>query len=107
MSGMLPGVECARRRRLHNSSSRDSSTRSSLCLYTARNLQSPASSSSSSLLERNTVNQANPDENLGGAALEAKRRLDEKFATHLAAENRAQSKSLFQYFAAATQIKLR
>lgn len=57
--------------------------------------------------ERNTVNQANPDENLGGAALEAKRRLDEKFATHLAAENRAQSKSLFHYFAAATQIKLR
>ncbi|KAK7347160.1 hypothetical protein VNO80_21687 [Phaseolus coccineus] len=105
MSGMLPGVECARRRRLHNSSSRDFVTRSSLCLYTTRNLQSPASSSSQ--LERNTVNQANPDENLGGAALEAKRRLDEKFAAHLAAENRAQSKSLFQYFAAATQSKLR
>ncbi|TKY54752.1 hypothetical protein E2542_SST19164 [Spatholobus suberectus] len=85
MSGMLPGVECARRRRLHNSgSTRDSTTRS-FCLY-MRNLQSPFSSSS--LLERSMLNQAYPDENLGGAAREAKRRLDEKFTAHIKSENK-------------------
>lgn len=45
MSGMLPGVESARRRRLHsNGSSRDFISGSSLCLYANRKLQSPLSS---------------------------------------------------------------
>ncbi|RDX91754.1 hypothetical protein CR513_26214, partial [Mucuna pruriens] len=93
MSGMLPGVECARRRRLHNSAggssysqsmlTRDSATRS-FCLY-MRNLQPPFSSSS--LLERSMLNQAYPDHNLGGPALEAKRRLDEKFTAHTKSQN--------------------
>ncbi|BAT76244.1 hypothetical protein LR48_Vigan01g249500 [Vigna angularis] len=105
MSGMLPGVESARRRRLHsNSSSRDFISGSSLCLYANRKLRSPPSSS---LLERNTVNQADPDENLGVAALEAKRRLDQRFAAYLTTENTSQSKSLFGYFVRATQSKLR
>ncbi|WVZ11302.1 hypothetical protein V8G54_015832 [Vigna mungo] len=106
MSGMLPGVESARRRRLHsNGSSRDFISGSSLCLYANRKLQSPLSSSS--VLERNTVNQADPDENLGVAALEAKRRLDQKFAAYLRTENTPQSKSLFRYFVRPTQSKLR
>ncbi|XP_047182295.1 uncharacterized protein LOC124848615 [Vigna umbellata] len=105
MSGMLPGVESARRRRLHsNGSSRDFISGSSLCLYANRKLRSP---SSSSLLERNTVNQADPDENLGVAALEAKRRLDQRFAAYPTTENASQSKSLFGYFVRATQSKLR
>ncbi|WVY92529.1 hypothetical protein V8G54_031617 [Vigna mungo] len=78
MYGMLPGVESARRRRLHNNgSSRDFISGSSLCLYANRKLQSPLSSSS--LLGRNTVNQADLDENLGVAALEAKRSAQNPF----------------------------
>ncbi|CAJ1944732.1 unnamed protein product [Sphenostylis stenocarpa] len=92
MSGMLPGVECARRRRLHNkASSRDSTNRSSLCLYSTRKLQSP-------LLERNMVNQTDSDENLGGAAREAKRRLDEKLAGLVKPENTPQNKGFFSMF---------
>nr|ACU15402.1 unknown [Glycine max] len=82
MSGMLPGVECARRRRLHNSAGDDSTSNRSFCLYTTRNLQS-----SSSLLERSMLNRAYPDENLGGAAREAKRRLDQKFMAHIKSES--------------------
>ncbi|KAK7329995.1 hypothetical protein VNO77_24179 [Canavalia gladiata] len=89
MSGMLPGVECARRRRLH----RSDPTARSFCLY-IRNLQS--SLSSSSLLERSMLKQACPDENLGGAAREAKRRLDERFAAQLKLENKRKTKSLFR-----------
>ncbi|XP_020228123.1 uncharacterized protein LOC109809278 [Cajanus cajan] len=82
---MVAGVECARKRRLHNSPfTRDSNTRS-FCLYT-RNLQSPFSSSS--LLERSMLNQAYPDENLGGEALEAKRRLDHKLMAHIEIQNK-------------------
>lgn len=96
MSGMLPGVECARRRRLHNSASARDSTTRSFCLYT-KNLQSTFSSSS--LLERNMLNQACPDENLGGRAREAKRRLDQKFMAHVKPENKRfghKRKGLFQ-----------
>ncbi|XP_027333349.1 uncharacterized protein LOC113848153 [Abrus precatorius] len=104
MSGMLPGVECARRRRLHHSGggssyspsmpTRDSTSRS-FCLY-IRNLQTPFSSSSS--VERSALNGACPEENLGGAAMEAKRRLDERFTAHMKSENKRYSrkrKSLF------------
>jgi len=57
--------------------------------------------------ERNTVNQTDPDENLGVAALEAKRRLDQRFAAYLTTENTPQSKSFFRCFASAAQSKLR
>ncbi|XP_061350907.1 uncharacterized protein LOC133295980 [Gastrolobium bilobum] len=104
MAGMLPGVECARKRRLHRSggggggcsySPTLDSTRRSFCLY-ARNLQSPFSSSS--LLQRNMLNQGYPDEKLGGAAREAKQRLDDKFTAHMKSENQSYNhkrKSLF------------
>ncbi|KAK7388554.1 hypothetical protein VNO78_23373 [Psophocarpus tetragonolobus] len=78
MSGMLPGVECARRRRLHNSASTRDPTTRSLCLY-IRNLHNNNSSSSSLL--------ACPDENLEGAALKAKRRLDQKFMAPMKLQN--------------------
>ncbi|KAL2338469.1 hypothetical protein Fmac_012915 [Flemingia macrophylla] len=86
MSGVLPGVECARRRRLHNSATttRDSNTRS-FSLY-MRNLQSPFSSSS--FLERNLWNQAYPDENLGGEARLAKQRLDRRFMAHIKSDSK-------------------
>jgi len=51
------------------------------------------------------VNQEDPDVDLGGAVLEAKRRLDEKFAAQFRAKNTAQSKTLFQYFV--QQIKMK
>ncbi|KAA8522924.1 hypothetical protein F0562_009347 [Nyssa sinensis] len=85
MAGMLPGVECARRRRFHQSgSSSDSPSpsghgltrRSSFCLYTISKHESHLSSSSS--LQRSKVRQAYQDEKLGGVAREAKERLDER-----------------------------
>ncbi|XP_019181613.1 PREDICTED: uncharacterized protein LOC109176630 isoform X2 [Ipomoea nil] len=81
MSGMLPGVECARRRRLHQSnrvlldspsspSAYFSSTRKSFfCLYTSNN-SSPSMGSG--------LTQAYHDEMMGEVAREAKQRLDEK-----------------------------
>ncbi|KAK7291998.1 hypothetical protein RIF29_07601 [Crotalaria pallida] len=88
MVGVIPGVECARRRRFHDSKrSYDSSSRRSFSLYTPRNMESllsssPSSSSSSSLLARGILNEAYSCDNtnkLGEAAKEAKQRLDDKF----------------------------
>ncbi|XP_019181612.1 PREDICTED: uncharacterized protein LOC109176630 isoform X1 [Ipomoea nil] len=82
MSGMLPGVECARRRRLHQSnrvlldspsspSAYFSSTRKSFfCLYTSNN--------SSPSMQGSGLTQAYHDEMMGEVAREAKQRLDEK-----------------------------
>lgn len=58
MAGMLPGVECARRRRFHQSGSNGSgysdstiiSRRSSFCLYTSNNESHHLPSNSSSNL---------------------------------------------------------
>ncbi|KAK7265154.1 hypothetical protein RJT34_32770 [Clitoria ternatea] len=121
MSGMLAGVECARRRRLHPTAD---STNRSLCLYT-RNLhtQPPLSSSSalvptylssffpfhSSFLfthvsvvsiqfiqERSMFNQAHPDDTMGRPAQEAKHRLDEKFTALVKSDYKQKtSKGLF------------
>ncbi|KAK7304749.1 hypothetical protein VNO77_42636 [Canavalia gladiata] len=98
MAGTLPGVECARRRRFHQSggcldspslASHISSTRrSSFCLYTS-NHESRFSSSS---LQRNIIYQAQPDENMVGAARKAKQRLDDKFRTQRMSENKRENR---------------
>ncbi|OVA12900.1 zinc finger protein [Macleaya cordata] len=86
MAGMLPGVECARRRRFHQGGWTDShnvagingrTRRSSFCLYTS-NYETHLNSSSS--LPRNLSNQHQSfqDEKLEGVVREAKERLDEK-----------------------------
>ncbi|KAL7190978.1 hypothetical protein ACSBR2_023114 [Camellia fascicularis] len=95
MAGMLPGVECARRRRFHQSGgwadSPNTSTghgwtrRPSFCLYTSKH-ESPLSSSSS--LKRNTENQAHQDEKLGEVAREAKERLNERLRAHRKSETK-------------------
>ncbi|XP_038891102.1 probable E3 ubiquitin-protein ligase RHY1A [Benincasa hispida] len=95
MAGMLPGVECARRRRFHQSiaSSDSPSTaaksgstrRPSFCLYTSnRDFHSTSSSSSQ---HRSSSNQAYQNEKLGEIAREAKERLDERLRTHRKPEN--------------------
>ncbi|XP_019197925.1 PREDICTED: probable E3 ubiquitin-protein ligase RHY1A isoform X2 [Ipomoea nil] len=88
MAGMLPGVECARRRRFHQSGGLSDSTtstttssstrRSSFCLYTSNHDSHLSSSSSSSSMQRSTIGKAYQDEKLGAAAREAKERLDER-----------------------------
>ncbi|KAF1001679.1 uncharacterized protein LOC141713617 [Apium graveolens] len=91
MAGMLPGVESARRRRCHGTGAAwadsqsssflensKNSRRSSLCLYSSNN------SSHSNLLQKRAVKyqqqqqEQEDDEKLGGAAREAKERLDER-----------------------------
>nr|AFK38095.1 unknown [Lotus japonicus] len=92
MAGMLPGVESARRRRFHKSGGcldgpllapHNPTRRSSFCLY-ASNHESRISSSSS--LQRGLLYQAHLDESLGGAAREAKHRLDDKFRAQRVSE---------------------
>ncbi|KAK4369876.1 hypothetical protein RND71_009351 [Anisodus tanguticus] len=91
---MLPGVECARRRRFHQSSgwldssqtSGFSSTRrSSFCLYTSSH-DYPLNSSSSK--QRGPTSQAYQDEKLGEAAREAKQRLDERLSARWKSQNK-------------------
>ncbi|KAL5839883.1 hypothetical protein ACOSQ4_012491 [Xanthoceras sorbifolium] len=84
MAGMLPGVECARRRRFHQSGDSPSmashvwTRRPSFCLYTSNHESHHTSISSL----RNILNQqASQDEKLGGLAREAKERLDERLGT--------------------------
>ncbi|KAF7154639.1 hypothetical protein RHSIM_Rhsim01G0052400 [Rhododendron simsii] len=86
MAGQLPGVECARRRRFHQSgvgtdlpsaAALGMTRRSIFCLYTTNYQDSHLSSSSSSSLKRNN-NHAYQEEKLGGVAGEAKDRLDER-----------------------------
>ncbi|KAG9153423.1 hypothetical protein Leryth_021005 [Lithospermum erythrorhizon] len=92
MAGMLPGVECARRRRIHQSGNRliDSSSYvtsttsfgyasrrpSSFCLYVTSRYQSPPLFPMEQI--NATVRPADFDEKLDDAAREAKERLDEK-----------------------------
>ncbi|KAK9947429.1 hypothetical protein M0R45_003055 [Rubus argutus] len=86
MAGMLPGVECARRRRVHQSgespgvaNTNGCTRRSSFCLY-ASNHETHQTSSFS--LRRSRLNQASyPDEKLGVEARVAKERLDVKLRT--------------------------
>ncbi|KAF5445778.1 hypothetical protein F2P56_034803 [Juglans regia] len=84
MAGMLPGVECARRRRMIHGSTRRSS---SLCLYTISHENHHTSSSSSSL-KRSLLYKSCNDEELSGAAREAKERLDERLTAHRKSETK-------------------
>ncbi|XP_058111385.1 probable E3 ubiquitin-protein ligase RHY1A [Magnolia sinica] len=75
MAGMLPGVECARRRRVHQGGSNDQQNRTrrfSFCLYTSNH---DTHLNTNSLLRRT---QSFQSENLGDVAREAKERLDER-----------------------------
>lgn len=84
MAGSLPGVECARRRRFHqsvawsdspNMAVHSGSRRPSFCLYTS-NHESHHSSTFS--VQRTLLNQVCQDEKLEEVAREAKERLDGK-----------------------------
>ncbi|XP_045831817.1 uncharacterized protein LOC123923190 [Trifolium pratense] len=96
---MLPGVECARKRRLHQSrgGGYDSTTIRSFCLYT-RNLKSTTSSLVPSLLQERSMRQTYPDEKLGRSAREAKRRLDEKFTASMKSENQLNNHKTKSFF---------
>uniref|UniRef100_A0A2P2QMJ8 E3 ubiquitin-protein ligase EL5-like isoform X2 n=1 Tax=Rhizophora mucronata TaxID=61149 RepID=A0A2P2QMJ8_RHIMU len=83
MAGMLPGVEFARRRRLHQG--RDSlsaathgwTRRSPFCLYTS-NSENQHASISCPLQRRGLKGGRDEDEELGIRATEAKERLNER-----------------------------
>ncbi|KAF3643971.1 putative homeobox protein knotted-1-like 3 [Capsicum annuum] len=99
MAGMLPGVECARRRRFHQSSgcidssstsSFSSTRRSSFCLYTS-NHEYPLNSSSSK--QRGAISQVYQDEKLDEAAREAKQRLDERLSARWKSQNKRSPKN--------------
>ncbi|KAI3891443.1 hypothetical protein MKX03_020725 [Papaver bracteatum] len=92
MAGILPGVECARRRRFHQTDSYSSvigtnsngrTRRYSFCVYTSSSNDTHPnySSSTSSSLKRSISNQQKTleqDEKLEGGVREAKGRLHEK-----------------------------
>ncbi|CAK9179461.1 unnamed protein product [Ilex paraguariensis] len=96
MAAMLAGVECARRRRLHQSgafsdspttsAAHASSRRSSFCLYTTNHEVHRTSFSS---MQRITLNQEYLNEKLTEVAREAKERLDER----LKAQRKSETKS--------------
>ncbi|XP_077236714.1 uncharacterized protein LOC143878294 [Tasmannia lanceolata] len=85
MAGMLPGVECARRRRFHQGGSTDSQNiiaksgtrRSSFCLYSSKH----ESNLNTNSMKRSTTNQTFQTEKLGDIAREAKERLDWRLKT--------------------------
>ncbi|KAJ4709677.1 RING/U-box superfamily protein [Melia azedarach] len=96
MAGMLPGVECARRRRFHQSggysdsqtiSAHSGTRRSSFCLYTSNHESHHTSISSL----RSIIYQASQDEKLGGIAREAKERLDERLRAQRKSETKRQN----------------
>ncbi|THU66921.1 hypothetical protein C4D60_Mb05t19270 [Musa balbisiana] len=82
MAGMLPGVDCARRRRFHNGGSVDSLTsgsrRSASPLWTTGHDMHPSSSISmmQSHQQRSIMNKEIHEEALGHTAREARERLD-------------------------------
>ncbi|XP_038712157.1 probable E3 ubiquitin-protein ligase RHY1A isoform X1 [Tripterygium wilfordii] len=88
MAGMLAGVECARRRRFHQSgggldtpstaSHGGGTRRPSFCLYSGNHETNHSSIPS---MQRRILDQENQDERLGGVAREAKERLDERLKT--------------------------
>ncbi|XP_022730703.1 probable E3 ubiquitin-protein ligase RHY1A [Durio zibethinus] len=97
MAGMLPGVECARRRRFHQSGGSSdspsvaaigSTRRSSFCLYTSNHDTHHSSVSSQ---QRSILFQAYQDEKLGGVAREAKERLDERLRSQRKSEPKRQN----------------
>ncbi|MFS7935204.1 hypothetical protein Hanom_Chr05g00400701 [Helianthus anomalus] len=93
MAGMLPGVESARRRRLRGSSgwSDPSSIVSSGLGFARIRLSNNTHLTPTSLLQRGMGNQSDEDEKLGGAAREAKERLDGRLRGHLKQEIKRQN----------------
>ncbi|KAJ9548503.1 hypothetical protein OSB04_021046 [Centaurea solstitialis] len=92
MAGMLPGVETARRRRLRGwcDSSSSSSSIGSSSFGSIRSARlSYDHDHTSSFLERNQL--SDEDDNLGGAAREAKERLNGRLRGHLKSEIRRQN----------------
>ncbi|XP_043702121.1 probable E3 ubiquitin-protein ligase RHY1A [Telopea speciosissima] len=98
MAGMLPGVECARRRRIHQGggwieskciAGNGRTRRSAFCLYTISSHETHLNAYSS--LQRNTSKQSFQDEKLGGVAREAKERLDERLKSPKKPETKRQS----------------
>ncbi|KAL4571428.1 hypothetical protein LXL04_018187 [Taraxacum kok-saghyz] len=85
MAGMLPGVESARRRRIHGSSGWcDSSSIVGSGFGSARiRVSHDTHFTTTSFLQRSMVNQTEEDEKLGGVAREAKERLDGRLRGHL------------------------
>ncbi|KAL5698424.1 hypothetical protein ACHQM5_029461 [Ranunculus cassubicifolius] len=92
MAGMLPGVECARRRRCHQGGWMDSQSLISqgrtrrFCLYSSNH---DTHLSSYSPQQRNAGNQSLQEDTLDGAARVAKQRLDER----LRFQKKSESKS--------------
>ncbi|GAB2289135.1 hypothetical protein Dimus_037656 [Dionaea muscipula] len=95
MAGSLPGVETARRRRIHHQCSGSSAMgvgglghgytrRPSFCLYTTNHETHLISSSS--FQERSPQSKAYLDQNLEPLARRAKQRLDEKLRTPIKSE---------------------
>ncbi|XP_022134633.1 uncharacterized protein LOC111006855 [Momordica charantia] len=92
MAGMLPGVECARRRRCHQNkvwsdspaiAAQALTRRSVLCLYTSNHETLLASNPS---LKRSLLAAVDEDDKLDEIAREAKRRLDERLRTQRKSE---------------------
>ncbi|XP_042443113.1 RING-H2 finger protein ATL47-like isoform X1 [Zingiber officinale] len=78
MAGMLPGVECARRRRFGNSTeSFSGSRRSFFCLYTTSHEMHHGRTS----MQRSVLSKESSHEALGTVAREARERLDAKLKT--------------------------
>ncbi|CAN1172249.1 hypothetical protein LINPERHAP2_LOCUS30066 [Linum perenne] len=90
MAGMLPGVECARRRRFHKSGG---IRRPSFCLYTSNHEGSNTSVTSL----RSIQSDIHEDEKLGGVVREAKERLNWRL--------RAQNKSCWSVIAGRRGIR--
>ncbi|KAD3067956.1 hypothetical protein E3N88_35836 [Mikania micrantha] len=93
MAGMLPGVESARRRRLRGSSGWcDPSSVISSGFGSARiRLSHDTHLAPISFMQRSMENQSDEDKKLGGAAREAKERLDGRLRGHLKQEIRRQN----------------
>ncbi|KAI3852345.1 hypothetical protein MKW92_040217 [Papaver armeniacum] len=109
MAGILPGVECARRRRFHQTdsyssvigtnSSNDRTRRYSFCLYTSSSNDTHPnySSSASSSLKRSISNHQKTleqDEKLEGGVREAKERLHEKLRSRSYSSSSSSSSSI-------------
>lgn len=88
MAGMLPGVESARRRRLHGGSGDQSSAIVSGFGSARIRISHDTHLKPTSFSQRRVVNQSDEDDNykLGGAAKEAKERLDGRLRGHLKQE---------------------
>ncbi|KAL3535952.1 hypothetical protein ACH5RR_004413 [Cinchona calisaya] len=81
MAGMLPGVEVARRRRLHQSGGGwldcpNASSSGQYCSTRSRSYESHLNSSSTSFMQRSPISHLYFDQKLNDAAREAKERLD-------------------------------